>query len=200
MYIDHGISKTILNNTSNHCSKLFIVTLFKLVISWKYLGTRVLCRLPSAQFKPRKPGTQPFMHVPFTKWHCPSSTQFPHDSVQSLPKVPLSHSVTMHNKLNINMNREVPFSYKALHFLFCLYMHSDVFDKQPSVQRFPLYPGSHPFIQVPSMWWHGLSPTHFPQICVQSWPNVPFSHTVDSWNIHDVSLYSTQMISFLTYF
>lgn len=72
-----------------------------------------------------KPGTQPFLHVPFTKWHCSSSTQFPHNSVQSLPKVPLSHSVKKHNKLNINMNREVPFSCKARHFSFLLYMHSD---------------------------------------------------------------------------
>lgn len=98
------------------CNVLHIWTHF--IIPHVILSNMAKKVLLSMQNGPLKPGTQPFMHVPFTKWHCSSSTQFPHDSVQSLPKVPLSHSVKMHNKLNINMNREVPFSCNALHFSF----------------------------------------------------------------------------------
>ena len=43
----------------------------------------------------------------------------------------------------------------------------------------PMYPGAHPFKQIPLIWSH--SPRQFPHVALHSLPNVPWLHAF--WNI-----------------
>jgi hypothetical protein len=68
----------------------------------------------------------------------------------------------------------------------------------PSSHLTPWYPGWHPSLQVPLMWWHCLSSWHLPHVWLQSGPYWLSPHTLKKTKYqhrlkHFISSYSSQI-------
>lgn len=48
----------------------------------------------------------------------------------------------------------------------------------PFLQVNPSYPGSHPWSQLPVIWWHVVLFKHFPQVVLQFFPWNPAMHSI----------------------
>lgn len=72
------------------------------------------------------------------------------------------------------------------------------------LQVSPSYPGTHPWVQLPVIWWHAVLFQHFPQVKLQFSPWNPTMHSIEKkhqlcWEKLFLSLNMNVQLNHLSY-